>query len=42
MSMRYTINELKSRTVPIAKASDIGKMSLFGSHARGEASEDSE
>ncbi len=42
MSMRYTINEIKSRTVPIAKAYGIGKMSLFGSYARGEAGEDSD
>ncbi|MCM1082947.1 MAG: hypothetical protein NC428_05650 [Clostridium sp.] len=35
--MRYTVNEIKDRTVLIAKAYGIGKMSLFGSHVRGEA-----
>lgn len=40
--MRYTINEIKDRTVPIAKAYGIGKMSLFGSYARGEAKDNSD
>lgn len=40
--MRYTINEIKNRTVPIAKAYGIGRMSLFGSYARGEAKDDSD
>lgn len=39
--MRYTINEIKNRTVPIAKAYGIGRMGLFGSYARGEAKDDS-
>lgn len=42
MCMRYTVNEIKDRTVPIAKAYGIGKMSLFGSYARGEAKDDSD
>ena len=40
--MRYTINEIKSKTTPIAKAYGIGRMSLFGSYARGEAKDDSD
>lgn len=40
--MRYTINEIKNKTIPIAKAYGIGRMSLFGSYARGEAKEDSD
>lgn len=40
--MRYTIDEIKDRAVPIAKAYGIGKMSLFGSYARGEAKDDSD
>ncbi len=40
--MRYTINEIKDRTAPIAKAYGIGQMSLFGSYARGEAKDDSD
>ena len=40
--MRYTINEIKNRTNPIAKAYGIGRKSLFGSYARGEAKDDSD
>ncbi len=40
--MRYTINEIKSKTTPIAKAYGIGRMSLFDSYARGEAKDDSD
>ena len=40
--MRYTINEIKNKTTPIAKAYGIGRMSLFGSYARGEAKDDSD
>lgn len=40
--MRYTINEIRDRTTPIAKAYGIGRMGLFGSYARGEAKEDSD
>lgn len=40
--MRYTINEIKGKTNPIAKAYGIGRMSLFGSYARGEAKDDSD
>ena len=40
--MRYTINEIRDKTTPIARAYGIGHMSLFGSYARGEAKEDSD
>lgn len=40
--MQYTINEIKNKTNPIAKAYGIERMSLFGSYARGEAKEDSD
>ena len=40
--MRYTVNEIKNRITPIAKEYGIGKMSLFGSYARGEAKDDSD
>lgn len=40
--MRYTINEIKEKIVPIAKAYGIGRMSLFGSYARGEAKNESD
>ncbi|MBD5531262.1 MAG: nucleotidyltransferase [Lachnospiraceae bacterium] len=40
--MRYTINEIKKKTTPIAKEYGIGRMSLFGSYARGEATDDSD
>lgn len=42
MSMRYSIDEIKSRAVPIAKAYGIERMGLFGSYARGDAKEDSD
>ncbi len=40
--MRYTINKIKNKTTPIAKAYGIGRMSLFGSYARGEAKDESD
>lgn len=40
--MQYTISEIKDKTTPIAKAYGIGRMSLFGSYARGEAKDDSD
>lgn len=42
LCMRFTINEIKNKTNPIAKAYGIGRMSLFGSYARGEATDDSD
>ena len=40
--MCYTIEEIKSKTIPIAKSYGIRKVSLFGSYARGEANDDSD
>ena len=40
--MCYTINEIKEKTVPIAKEYGIKKMSLFGSYARGKANDESD
>lgn len=37
--MIYTIEEIKEKTIPIAKKYGIDSMSLFGSYARGEATE---
>ena len=38
----YTTNEIAERVRPIAKAYGIDKVFLFGSYARGEATEDSD
>ncbi len=40
--MCYTIQEIKDKTVPIAKKHGISRMCLFGSYARGEATDDSD
>jgi predicted nucleotidyltransferase len=40
--MKYSISEIKDKTVPIAKNYGISKMYLFGSYARGEATEESD
>lgn len=40
--MRFTIEEIKDKTTPIAKSYGIERMSLFGSYARGEAKDDSD
>ena len=40
--MCYTIDEIKVKTTPIAKAYGVKKVSLFGSYARGEADDDSD
>jgi len=40
--MRYTIKEIQNKTAPIAKSYGIKKMNLFGSYARGEATDDSD
>lgn len=40
--MLYTINEIKDKTMPIAKAYGVEQMGLFGSYARGEAKDDSD
>lgn len=38
----YTINEIRERVVPIAKQYGVEKVFLFGSYARGEATQDSD
>ena len=40
--MRYTIDEIREKTVPIAKRYGISNLRLFGSYARGEALESSD
>lgn len=40
--MCYTIEQIKEKTIPIAKAYGINKMCLFGSYARGEATDNSD
>ena len=40
--MCYTIDEIKSKVVPVAKNYGISKLSLFGSYAKGEATDDSD
>ena len=40
--MIYTIDEIKQKTVPIAKRYGVKSMSLFGSYARGEANDESD
>ena len=38
----YTINEITDKVRPIAEAYDIDRIYLFGSYARGEATENSD
>ncbi len=40
--MQYTIDEIKSKAVPIAIRYEVDSLSLFGSYARGEADEKSD
>ena len=40
--MCYTIEEIKVKTIPVAKKHGISRMCLFGSYARGEANDDSD
>ncbi len=42
MDRIYTIDEIKSIVTPIAKAHDVGRIYLFGSYARGEATAESD
>ena len=42
LSKIYTIDEIKTKTIPIAKQYGVNRMSLFGSYARGEATTDSD
>jgi predicted nucleotidyltransferase len=38
----YTINEISDLIAPIAKAYGVGRLTLFGSYARGSANPDSD
>ena len=38
----FTIDDIKAKTIPIAKKYGVARMSLFGSYARGEADEKSD
>ncbi len=40
--MIYTIDEIKKIAIPIAKSFNLDSLSLFGSYARGEATENSD
>lgn len=40
--MVYTIEEIKSKTVPIAKEYGLSNIRLFGSYAKGNATENSD
>ena len=40
--MIYTIEEIKQKAIPIAREYGVDSMSLFGSYARDEASDDSD
>ena len=40
--MIYTIDEIKEKSVPIAKEYNLLTLYLFGSYAKGEANEDSD
>ena len=39
--MRYTIEEIREKAIPLARAHGVGSLNLFGSYARNEATEDS-
>ncbi|MDY2789760.1 MAG: nucleotidyltransferase domain-containing protein [Lachnospiraceae bacterium] len=40
--MCYTIEEIRNKTVPIARKHGVSRMCLFGSYARGEANDESD
>ena len=40
--MIYTLDEIKQKAIPIAIEYGVNSMSLFGSYARGEATENSD
>ena len=40
--MIYTINQIREKTIPIAQKYGISNMRLFGSYARGDATETSD
>ncbi len=40
--MLYTMDEIKAKSIPIAKKYGIARLGLFGSYARGEQNEHSD
>ena len=40
--MRFTLDEIREKAVPIAQKYGVRRLGLFGSYARGEAHEDSD
>lgn len=40
--MRYTIEEIREKAVPVAMRHGVKRLSLFGSYARGEATDESD
>ena len=40
--MAYTLDEIKSRSIPIAQKYGVKRLGLFGSYARGEQTEHSD
>jgi hypothetical protein len=42
INMCYTLNEIKEKTIPIAKAYGIQSLGVFGSYARNEATDESD
>ena len=40
--MRFTLDEIREKAVPIAQKYGVRRLGLFGSYARGEAREDSD
>ena len=38
----YSINQIKERIAPVASSHGVGRVMLFGSYARGEATEESD
>jgi predicted nucleotidyltransferase len=40
--MCYTLNEIREKTVPVAKAYGIQSLGVFGSYARNEATDESD
>lgn len=40
--MIYTVDEIKTKAIPIAIQYGVNRMSLFGSYARGDATDDSD
>ena len=40
--MCYSIDEIRERTIPVARKYGVGSMSLFGSYARGSANDESD